>query len=110
MIPGRRYVVEKNLTSSCGELEAEPVEYTIDYFWVVICKNSRFRHKGNIGYEHTILLGEADAYSSLPMLPDKIDVRCDSCGEEYSYRAKEIMRDEIQIPETFVPHPLFKFS
>ena len=66
--------------------------------------------KCNTGYEHKILLGEADAYSSLPMLPDKIEVRCDGCGEEYSYKQKEIMRDEIQIPETFVPHPLFKFS
>jgi len=110
MIPEDHTLVAKYLTSSCGELEAEPMEYTLDYFWVVVCKNSRFHHKGNIGYEHKILLGEADAYSSLPMLPDKIEVRCDSCGEEYFYKQKEIMRDEIQIPETFLPHPLFKFS
>jgi hypothetical protein len=31
------------------------VQYTIDYFWVVVCKNRRFHHKGNIGYEHKIL-------------------------------------------------------
>jgi hypothetical protein len=83
------------------------VKYVIDYFWVVVCKNCRFHQKENIGYEHKVLL-EADAFSSLPMLPDKIDVRCDSCGEEYSYKLKEVMRDEVQVPEVFVPHPLFK--
>jgi len=86
------------------------MEYTLDYFWVVVCKNRRFHHKENTGYEHKILLGEADAYSSLPMLPDNIEVQCDACGEDYSYEQKEIMRDEVQIPETFVPHPLFKLT
>jgi len=86
------------------------MQYVTDYFWVVVCKNRRFHHKENTGYEHKVLLGEADAYSSLPMLPDKIEVRCERCGEEYSYRQKEIMRDEVQIPETFTPHPLFKIA
>jgi hypothetical protein len=84
------------------------VEYVTDYFWVVVCKNRRVHHKGNTGYEHKILLGEADAFTSLPMLPDEIEVRCDSCSEEYSYKQKEIMRDEVQVPEVFAPHPLFK--
>jgi len=44
------------------------------------------------------------------MLPDKIAVRCESCGEEDLYKQKEIMRDEVQVPETFIPHPLFKLS
>jgi hypothetical protein len=42
------------------------------------------------------------------MLPEKIEVRCDNCGEEYSYKRKEVVRDEVQVPENFVPHPLFK--
>lgn len=84
------------------------MQYTTDYFWVVICKNHRFHHKGNIGYEHKILLGEADAYAALPMLPEAIEVRCDNCGDSYSYKRREIMRDEVQVPETFAPHPLFK--
>ena len=84
------------------------MEYVPDYFWVVVCKNHRVHHKGNTGYEHKILVGEADAFSSLPMLPDKVDVRCGSCGEEYLYKRKEIMRDEVPVPEVFVPHPLFK--
>jgi len=44
------------------------VEYTTDYFWVVVCKNRRVHHKGNTGYEHKILLGETDAFTALPML------------------------------------------
>lgn len=84
------------------------MKYVTDYFWVVVCKNHRVHHKGNTGYEHKILLGEADAFGGLPMLPETIEVRCNSCGEEYLYKQKEVMRDEIQMPETFVPHPLFK--
>jgi hypothetical protein len=91
-----------------GNLEGRAVQYTTDYFWVVVCRNRRFHHKGNTGYEHKILLGEADAFSALPMLPEKISVRCDSCGEEYSYNQNEVMRDEIQVPDNFLPHPLFK--
>ena len=84
------------------------VQYTTDYYWVVVCKNHRVHHKGNIGYEHKILLGESDAYATLPMLPEKFKVRCNSCGEEYSYKPKDVMRDEVQVPEVFIPHPLFK--
>jgi len=84
------------------------VQYTADYFWVVVCKNHRFHHKGNTGYEHRVLLGETDAFAPLPMLPEKITVRCDVCGEEYSYKIKEVMRYEVQIPDAFVPRPLFK--
>ena len=84
------------------------MEYTTDYYWVVVCKNRRFHHKGNVGYEHKILLGETDPYAGLPMLPDAIEVHCDNCGQEYSYKRKEIMRDEVQVPERFTPHPLFK--
>ena len=82
--------------------------YTTDYYWVVVCKNRRVHHKGNISYEHRILLGETDAYSALPMLPESIDVRCDSCGEEYSYKVKDVVRDETQISDAFAPHPLFR--
>jgi hypothetical protein len=37
-----------------------------------------------------------------------IEVRCDSCRKAYSYKRSEILRDEVQVPEAFVPHPLFK--
>jgi hypothetical protein len=69
-----------------------------------------FITKGIPGYERKILLEEADAYSALPMLLDAIDGRCESCDEEYLYKQKEIMRDEAQVPENFVAHPLFRFT
>ena len=83
------------------------MQYSTDYL-LIVCKNHRFHHKGNTGYQYRILLGETDAFSSLPMLPEEMKVRCDSCGEGYSYKQKEILQDEVQVPETFDPHPLFK--
>jgi hypothetical protein len=79
-----------------------------DYFWVVLCKNHRFHHKGNVSYAHQIVLGETDAYSPPPMLTQQFAVRCNACGAEYSYRPNDILRNEIAIPESFVPHPLFR--
>jgi hypothetical protein len=84
------------------------MEYTTDYFWVVIWKNRRFHHKGNTSYEHQIPLAETDAFSSLPMLTEGIKVRCDACGEEYSYKPKEALRAEIEVPEHLDVHPLFR--
>ena len=81
--------------------------YETDYYWVVICKNHRFHRKGNLGYEHHIALGETDAIAALPMLTEQIQVRCDNCGEEYSYKPADIMRAQIEVPQTFNPHPLF---
>lgn len=79
-----------------------------EYFWVVICKNHRFHHKGNTSYAHQIALGETDAYSPLPFLTEQVTVRCDDCGAEYPYKISEILRNEIAVPQTFVPHPLFR--
>jgi len=61
-----------------------------------------------ISFYVRILLCETDAFSSLPVLPDTIEVRCDSCGQAYSYKRSEISRGDVQVPESFVPHPLFK--
>lgn len=81
-----------------------------DYFWVVLCKNHRFHHKGNTSYAHQIVLGETDAFSPRPVLTQKVTVRCDSCGEEYSYKPTEILRNVIEIPSGFVAHPMFRES
>ena len=43
-----------------------------------------------------------------PRCPRPSKVRCDRCGEEDSYKQKEVMRDEVQVPGPFAPHPLFK--
>jgi hypothetical protein len=80
---------------------------TRPYFWVVTCKNQRFHHKENVNYRHHILLGENDSYTSLPRLPVQIEVRCESCGKEFSYAREEVLRAEVDTPEAFIPHPLF---
>jgi hypothetical protein len=55
-----------------------------EYFWVVLCKNHRFHHKGNTSYSQQIVLAETDAYSPLPMLTQQVSVRCDAYGAEYA--------------------------
>jgi hypothetical protein len=42
------------------------------------------------------------------MLTQQVSVRCDSCGEQYDYKATEILRNMIEEPTGFVPHPLFR--
>jgi hypothetical protein len=88
-------------------MEDSYMEYTTDYFWVVICKNRRFHHKGNTSYQHQIPLGETDPFSSPPMLTEDVKVCCDVCHQEYSYKPKEVLRAEIELPEHFTAHPLF---
>ena len=80
---------------------------TRPYFWVVTCKNHRVHQKEYVNYRHHILLAETDSYGQLPVLPDQIKVRCDSCGREYSYAKKEVMRAEVEAPHGFASHPLF---
>lgn len=77
------------------------------YYWVVICKNERFHHHTNTLFGHKIPLGEADAVSSVPTLPRRFLVLCDECGQEHSYKPKEVLRLELRDPESFTPHPLF---
>jgi hypothetical protein len=92
-----------------GTWTAESWNYTTDYLWVVVCKSHRFHTKGTLGTGHKILLGESDAYAALGMLPETINACCGSCGEEYTYKLKEIMGHEVPVLEAFVLHPLFKF-
>jgi hypothetical protein len=89
-------------------MEDTDMEYSTDYFWVVICKNRRFHQKGNTSYAHQIPLAETDPFSPLPMLTDDIRVRCDACGAEYSYKPKEVLRGEIAVPEHFDVHFSFR--
>jgi len=77
-------------------------------FWVVLCRNHRFHDKGNTSYSHQTVLAETDAFSPLPMLTQQVTVRGDACGAEYSYKATEKMRGEMETAPAFVPHPMFK--
>jgi hypothetical protein len=82
--------------------------YDREYFWVVLCKNERFHRKDNLSYVHQIALGETDAFSPPPKLTEPLKVRCDNCGAEYVYKANDVLRNEIEWPTDFVPHPSFK--
>ena len=79
---------------------------TKEYFWVVRCKNDRFHNRENLFFGHRIPLAETDTIAPPPALNERLKVRCDRCGAEYSYEPKEILRAEIEPPAGFVPHPL----
>lgn len=77
------------------------------YFWVVLCKNRRFHRRQNLFFGHRIPLVETDSLEPPPALDGHISVRCDECGEEYSYQPKDLVRIELELPDSFTPHPLF---
>jgi hypothetical protein len=80
------------------------------YCWVVVCKNHWFHLRQNLFYGHKIPLGEVDAYAPPPTLKSSFAVRCDDCHKEYRYKPSELMRHEQELPEFFIPHPLFRLD
>jgi hypothetical protein len=78
------------------------------YCWIVICKNGGFHRHTNLLFGHRIPLGETDAVSPRPALAGSFKVQCDECGKEYSYEADDVLRFELELPETFTPHRLFR--
>ena len=78
------------------------------YCWVVTCKNRLYHIPRNFIYKHKIPLGATDGVSSLPRLKGPFRVCCDMCGKVYVYRPSEVTRMELELPPSFVPHPLFR--
>jgi hypothetical protein len=78
------------------------------YFWVVPCKNYWFHMRKNLFFRHRILLAETDAITPRPAIDARFTVRCDQCGKEYLYKPSEVLRSELEPPESFTPHPLFR--
>lgn len=81
---------------------------TRQYCWVVICKNRWFHYRQILFYGHKIPLSETDAITPPPALDGPFTVRCDNCGKEYSYAPSEVVRFELELPQSFTPHPLFQ--
>ena len=79
-----------------------------NYCWVVLCKNHWFHMKQNVWFRHKIPLAETDAVAPLPPLGKHFKVRCDDCRKTYTYRPKDVKRVELELPESFKPHPLFQ--
>ncbi len=77
------------------------------YVWVVLCKNRRFHARQNLFFGHKIPLGETDAFMPPPNLEGQIYIRCDECGQEYSYKTKDLLRTELELSDSFTSHPLF---
>ena len=77
------------------------------YYWVVTSKNHIYHSPRNFIYRHKIVLAETDAIASRPPIKAPFRVRCDSCGREYVYKPSEVFRLEKELPEGFIPHPLF---
>ncbi|MBZ5598532.1 MAG: hypothetical protein LAN83_09425 [Acidobacteriia bacterium] len=81
---------------------------TSQYCWVVLCKNHRFHNRQNLFSGHRIPLGETDAFMPPPALSGGLQVRCDDCGQQHSYQAKDVLRTQLELPPSFAPHPLFR--
>ena len=54
-----------------------------------------------------VRLGETDPFLPPPRLNGLINVRCDDCGQEYSYHLDDLLRVELELPDFFIPHPFF---
>ena len=78
------------------------------YFWVVRCKNHWFHMRRNVFFRHKIPLGETDAITPRPAIDRRFRVRCVECHKEYLYKPSEVFRLELEPPEPFTPHPLFR--
>jgi hypothetical protein len=79
-----------------------------NYCWVVLCKNHWFHIRQNLFFRHRIPLAETDAVTPLPSLGKRFTVRCDECRKTYTYTPKDVLRVELELPESFKPHPLFR--
>ena len=78
------------------------------YFWVVLCRNHWFHARKNLLFRHRIPLAETDAFAARVPIDGLLKVRCDECKKEYVYKPSEVMRVELEPPESFTPHPLFR--
>jgi len=99
--------------SVSAETRIEPAkEMWVDsnYCWVVVCKNNWFHRRPNIFNVHRIPLGQTDAVLPRPEIDKPFAVRCDECGKEYVYQPSGVLRYEMEVPGSFVPHPLFRDS
>jgi hypothetical protein len=98
-------------TSERREAVESPEEWwanaDVHYFWVVLCKNEKFHRRLNPAHSHRIPLGQTDTVSDQPV-STPFQARCDSCGSEYVYMPSDVMRWEMEAPQSFDPHPLFR--
>jgi hypothetical protein len=78
------------------------------YCWVVLCKNHWFHLRQNLFFRHRIPLAETDPVAPRPSLEGRFSVRCDDCRKEYFYKPSEVLKYEVELSDSFTPHPLFR--
>ena len=78
------------------------------YCWVVLCKNHWYHVPKNLYFRHRIPLAESDPVAPRPSLEGRFRVRCDDCRKEYFYKPSEVLKSELELPDSFTPHPLFR--
>jgi serine/threonine protein kinase len=110
--PAPVQVATTAVTVSEEEKIEPPKEMWVDsnYCWVVVCKNHWFHGRGNFFSVHRIPLGETDAVLPRPKIDKPFGVRCDECGKEYTYQPSDVLKYEMDVPASFVVHPLFRDS
>ncbi|HYY72894.1 MAG TPA: protein kinase [Candidatus Bathyarchaeia archaeon] len=91
---------------------APPKELWVDsnYCWVVVCRNNWFHRRPNIFNVHRIPLGQTDAVMPRPEIDKPFVARCDECGKKYTYAPSDVLKYEMEVPASFVAHPLFRHS
>jgi hypothetical protein len=62
----------------------------------------------NIFFRHRIPLSQTDAVSALPPLSKPFTVQCDECRKTYTYEPEDVRKVELEPPDSFKPHPLFR--
>ena len=78
------------------------------YCWVVLCKNHWFHLQQNLFFRHRIPLAPTDPVTPRPTLEGRFRVRCDDCRKEYLYKPSEVLKSELELPDSFIPHPLLR--
>lgn len=81
-----------------------------NYCWVVVCRNNWFHRRPNIFNVHRIPLGLTDAVMPRPDIDKPFVARCDECGKAYTYAPSDVLKYEMEVPPSFVAHPLFRSS
>ncbi len=98
------------VSSDADRRKSERKEMWVDsyYCWVVLCKNHWFHLRQNLFFRHRIPLAETDPVATRPSLEGRFRVRCDNCRKEYFYKPSDVLKSEIELPDSFAPHPLFR--
>ena len=107
---GIEVAVPSAVSTETNQRKTERKEMWVDshYCLVVLCKNHWYHVPKNLYFRHRIPLAESDPVAPRPSLEGRFRVRCDDCRKEYFYKPSEVLKSELELPDSFIPHPLFR--